>query len=92
MDDFGSGYSSLSYLKDFPVNRLKMDKSFTDSILTDDKMKQVVQIIIDLGHVLDLEVIAEGVETEDELKILKSIGTDGIQGFFLLKAFTNRGI
>ncbi|MFB8425662.1 EAL domain-containing protein [Priestia megaterium] len=85
IDDFGSGYSSLSYLKDFPVNRLKMDKSFTDSILTDDKMKQVVQIIIDLGHVLDLEVIAEGVETEDELKILKSIGTDGIQGFFFSK-------
>ncbi|NER40218.1 EAL domain-containing protein [Bacillus megaterium NBRC 15308 = ATCC 14581] len=48
-------------------------------------MKQVVQIIIDLGHVLDLEVIAEGVETEDELKILKSIGTDGIQGFFFSK-------
>lgn len=85
IDDFGSGYSSLSYLKDFPVNRLKMDKSFTDSILTDDKMKQIVQIIIDLGHVLNLEVIAEGVETEEELKILESIGTDGIQGYFFSK-------
>lgn len=85
IDDFGSGYSSLSYLKDFPVNRLKMDKSFTDSIISDDKMKQIVQIIIDLGHILNLEVIAEGVETEDELKILESIGTDGIQGYFFSK-------
>lgn len=85
IDDFGSGYSSLSYLKDFPVNRLKMDKSFIDSISSDNKMKQIVQIIIDLGHVLNLEVIAEGVETEEELKVLESIGTDGIQGYFFSK-------
>lgn len=85
IDDFGSGYSSLSYLKDFPVNRLKMDKSFTDSIISDVKMKQIVKIIIELGHILNLEVIAEGVETEEELKILESIGTDGIQGYFFSK-------
>ncbi|MGF7535399.1 EAL domain-containing protein [Bacillus mexicanus] len=85
IDDFGSGYSSLSYLKDFPVNRLKMDKSFTEGILSDSKMKQIVEIIIVLGHVLNLEVIAEGVETEEELKILRSIGTDGIQGYFFSK-------
>ncbi|WP_456364076.1 sensor domain-containing protein [Priestia aryabhattai] len=91
IDDFGSGYSSLSYLKDFPVNRLKMDKTFTDGIISDSKMKQVVQIIIDLGHVLDLEVIAEGVETEDELKILKAIGTDGIQGYYFSKPLPAEG-
>ncbi|MGN5650775.1 sensor domain-containing protein [Bacillus sp. Brlt_9] len=85
IDDFGSGYSSLSYLKDFPVNRLKLDKSFIDTIAEDEKTEKMVQIIIDLGHVLDLEVIAEGVETKEEYEILKTIGTDGIQGYHFSK-------
>lgn len=85
IDDFGSGYSSFAYLKDFPIDKLKIDKSFVDSIVEDEKIKQIVKIIVDLGHVLELEVIAEGVELEEEQGILKEFGIDGIQGYLYSK-------
>ena len=81
IDDFGTGYSSLSYLNNFPANLLKIDKSFIDKMNTSDSSKQYVAAIISIGHIMGFDVISEGVETEDQLATLNSIGCDYIQGF-----------
>lgn len=81
IDDFGTGYSSLSYLHNFPANLLKIDKSFIDAMNTGESSQKYVQSIISIGHVLGMEVISEGVETEEQLEILKKIDCDLIQGF-----------
>jgi EAL domain-containing protein (putative c-di-GMP-specific phosphodiesterase class I)/FixJ family two-component response regulator len=85
LDDFGTGYSSLSYLKNFPINTLKIDKSFIDNIVIDRNSAEIVAAIIGLAKILNLSVIAEGVETEDQLNILKEKHCDYIQGFFFSK-------
>ena len=81
IDDFGTGYSSLSYLNSFPTDMLKIDKSFIDNMSLNESSKQYVAMIISIGHTLDLKVISEGVESDDQVRILKSIGCDYIQGF-----------
>lgn len=81
IDDFGTGYSSLSYLNKFSANMLKIDKSFIDLMTTSDSSKKYVESIISIGHILNLGVISEGVETKEQLETLKSIGCDYIQGF-----------
>ena len=81
LDDFGTGYSSLTYLRSLPVGVLKIDKSFIDKIAFDDIQLQVVGSIIDLAHTLGLTIVAEGVETEDQLKLLSQYGCDCIQGY-----------
>ncbi len=81
IDDFGTGYSSLSYLGKLPVDILKIDKSFIDAMNTGDSSKRYVESIISIGHVMDMKVISEGVETEEQLTTLKSIGCDYIQGY-----------
>ncbi len=81
IDDFGTGYSSLSYLHNFPANLLKIDKSFIDAMSTGESSQKYVESIISIGHVLGLEVISEGVETEGQLEILKGIHCDLIQGY-----------
>ena len=81
IDDFGTGYSSLSYLNKFTANMLKIDKSFIDVMNTSDSSKKYVESIISIGHILNLKVISEGVETNEQLDTLKSIGCDYIQGF-----------
>lgn len=81
IDDFGTGYSSLSYLHSFPANLLKIDKSFIDVMNSSESSKKYVASIISIGHILNLEVISEGVETPDQLETLKSIGCDYIQGY-----------
>lgn len=81
IDDFGTGYSSLSYLHSFPANLLKIDKSFIDVMNSSESTKKYVASIISIGHILNLEVISEGVETPDQLETLKSIGCDYIQGY-----------
>lgn len=81
IDDFGTGYSSLSYLNKFPADMLKIDKSFIDVMNTSEASKQYVATIISIGHILNLNVISEGVETEDQLDTLRQIGCDYIQGF-----------
>lgn len=81
IDDFGTGYSSLSYLNSFPSDTLKIDKSFIDKMNTGDSSKKYVEAIISLAHVMDLNVVAEGVETADQIETLRSISCDCIQGF-----------
>jgi diguanylate cyclase (GGDEF)-like protein len=81
IDDFGTGYSSLSYLNSFPSDLLKIDKSFIDKMNLSDSSRQYVAMIISIGHILDLKVISEGVESADQVDVLKDIGCDYIQGY-----------
>lgn len=85
IDDFGTGYSSLIYLRQFPVHRLKIDRSFITDLLTNQDDATISRAVIDLGHNLNLRVIAEGVETEDQLCFLKDYGCDEVQGFLIGK-------
>lgn len=81
IDDFGTGYSSLSYLNRFPANLLKIDKSFIDKMDSSESSRQYVASIISIGHILGFDVISEGVEDPEQLRTLKEIGCDFIQGF-----------
>ncbi|MCF8482700.1 MAG: EAL domain-containing protein [Rhodospirillum sp.] len=83
IDDFGTGYSSLSYLKQFRVDKLKVDQSFVRHVTDGGNDAVIARAIINLGHSLGLEVIAEGVETEDQLAYMRTEGCDVIQGFLL---------
>ena len=81
IDDFGTGYSSLSYLNRVPADLLKIDKSLIDKMNSSDSSKQYVASIISIGHIMNFDVISEGVEGDDQLETLRSIGCDLIQGF-----------
>lgn len=85
LDDFGTGYSSFNYLTQMPITTLKMDKSFIDNISTDSKDCYIAETIISLAHKLGISVVAEGVETTDQLQILKDNSCDILQGFLFSK-------
>lgn len=85
LDDFGTGYSSLSYLKRLPIDVLKIDKSFVDGIGVDEKSEYIAESIIKLSHSLDLKVVAEGVETREQLGYLDKMKCDVAQGYYFSK-------
>ena len=85
MDDFGSGYSSLSYLQAFPFDKIKIDRAFIINLGRNPQSAAIVRAVIDLGHGLDMSIIAEGVETVDQLAFLAKEGCDGVQGYLLGK-------
>ncbi|MGZ6976523.1 MAG: putative bifunctional diguanylate cyclase/phosphodiesterase, partial [Acidimicrobiia bacterium] len=82
IDDFGTGYSSLGYLRRFPVDSVKVDRSFVDGLGTESEDSAIVAAVVGLGHALGLSVVAEGVETELQLAELGALGCDRAQGFF----------
>jgi EAL domain-containing protein (putative c-di-GMP-specific phosphodiesterase class I) len=82
IDDFGTRYSTLAYVKHFPVDRLKIDQCFVRDIATNPSDAAIVRAIVSLGHSLDLEIVAEGVETVQQTTILRAEGCDEVQGFF----------
>lgn len=83
LDDFGTGYSSLNYLRNLPVNTLKIDKSFIDKIQESDKDRIMVRAIIDIAQANGMKIVAEGVEKEDQLEILREMKCDAIQGYLI---------
>jgi len=83
IDDFGTGYSSLAYLKRFPVKRLKIDRSFVRDLGSHGEGRVIPKVIVDLAHALSVKVVAEGVETAEQLQALAELGCDEAQGYFL---------
>ena len=83
LDDFGTGYSSLAYLKRFPMDVLKIDRSFIDGLGTDVENSAIVEAIIKMAAALGLEVVAEGLESKDQLVELRRLGCDRVQGFVI---------
>ena len=85
LDDFGTGFSSIGYLRQFPFDVLKIDRSFVRDIGADAAANTLLQSLISLGDALDLQVIAEGIENEDQLKLLRLMRCEFIQGFMISK-------
>jgi EAL domain-containing protein (putative c-di-GMP-specific phosphodiesterase class I) len=83
VDDFGTGYTSLAYLRDLPIDELKLDQSFVIPMLDDERASALVASSIHLGHSMGLRIVAEGVETSDVLDQLARFGCDIAQGYFL---------
>lgn len=83
LDDFGTGYSSLAYLSQFSLSKLKIDKTFTTAVTTDEKSAAISRAIISLAHNLNMRVMAEGVETQEQVDYLRDLGCDEIQGYLV---------
>lgn len=85
IDDFGVAYSSMNYLRHFPIDTIKIDQSFVRDIATDKSSVAIISAIIAMGHSLNIKVLAEGVERQDQLELLRRLGCDKIQGYFFSK-------
>lgn len=88
IDDFGTGYSSLSYLKHFPINSIKIDKSFVDNVPADKDDAAIIRAIISLAHNLNYGLVAEGVETKEQLEFLQRLGCESFQGYLFSRPLT----
>jgi predicted signal transduction protein with EAL and GGDEF domain len=86
LDDFGTGYSSLSYLKSFPIDMLKIDRSFVAEMLTDHTTASIIEAIVSMTRILGLKVLAEGVEDQAQFAFLKQLGCDAVQGYYVSAA------
>ena len=89
LDDFGTGYSSLSYLRKFPIDCLKIDQSFVKDIATNKDQENLTKSIIDMANALDMNTVAEGVEEEEQRKLLVELGANELQGFFFSKPLSH---
>ena len=85
IDDFGTGYSSLSYLRRFPVDTLKLDRSFIEEVVTDAGTRAIVQSVTALAHALTMTVTAEGIETAAQLTVVRELGCDRGQGYYFAR-------
>lgn len=85
LDDFGTGYSSLAYLKYLPNQIIKIDRTFIKDILIDDKDKVITKTAVNMAHLLDKAVVAEGVESEAGIDVLRTMGCDIVQGYYISK-------
>jgi EAL domain-containing protein (putative c-di-GMP-specific phosphodiesterase class I) len=92
LDDFGKGYSSLNYLKQLPISTLKIDKSFVDTISADDKNKSLTDLIVTIGITMGLCVVAEGVETQEQLDYLVEHKCSKIQGYFFSRPVPDEAV
>lgn len=92
IDDFGTGYSSLAYLRRFHVSRLKIDKSFVRDMSCDEESSAIVDAIVHMAHSLKLEVIAEGVETNEQRAFLAEVGCDEIQGYLMSRPLESMAV
>lgn len=86
LDDFGTGYSSLSYIRDFPFDRLKIDRSFVKGLSMNDRALAIVEGVVNFGKILGREIIAEGIETEQEMQAMQAAGCTHLQGFLFSRA------
>ena len=83
MDDFGTGYSSLSHLRDFPIDRIKIDRSFVTAANKDMHAMAVLRAVTQIGRDISIPTLAEGVETADQVRLLRSLGCDAVQGYLV---------
>lgn len=87
-DDFGTGFASLTHLRQLPINHVKIDRSFIEAICVEGKDRVIVESVIDLAHRLGLKVVAEGVEQAAQARLLRRLECDSIQGFLIAPALT----
>jgi diguanylate cyclase (GGDEF)-like protein len=86
LDDFGTGYSSLAYVRDFPFDKLKIDRSFVKGLNVNDRALAIVEAVVNFGHILGREIVAEGIETEQEMQAMQQAGCTHLQGWLFSKA------
>ncbi len=92
IDDFGTGYASLSYLKQLPIDRIKIDRSFVRDVSYDSGDQAITKAIVGIGNSLNLKVVAEGVETKDQLTFLRRLDCNEVQGFYYSPPVPNDAI
>jgi EAL domain-containing protein (putative c-di-GMP-specific phosphodiesterase class I) len=85
LDDFGTGTSNLNYIVDMPVNIVKLDKHLTDEYFKNSKAQAIVKTVIEMAHSMDIDIVAEGIETEEQLNTMKELGVDYIQGYYFAR-------